>query len=259
MNIDANVQKIIMILLKKWKLIVCFALIGILLAYFYTANFTKLSYVSSVQFLAYAVDTNQEFTDSSSAQTQQQISNTSKMNYAMKMMDTYVQVFMTNKFNQTVADELNESLNTNYSASTIKGATSIETFDNTAFFKISVTTTDAELSYQIAHQLEKTIPEVMKETNSGLVNASVQDPALKATTSESLGYTKKCLIGMIAGAVLAAAYIILRELLDVRVKTSDELSEIYDIPVLGSIPEFEFQAPAKVRSRQSEKGGRKNA
>ncbi len=258
MNLDANVQKIIMILLKKWKLIVCFALIGIIAAYFYTDTFTKLSYVSSVQFLAYAVDTNQEFSDSSSSQNQQQISNTSKMNYAMKMMDTYVQVFSTNKFNQTVADELNESLNTNYSASTIKSATSVETFDNTAFFKITVTTTDAELSYQIAHQLEKTIPEVMKQTNSGLVNASVQDPALKATTSESLGYTKKCIVGMLAGAVLAAAYIILRELLDVRVKSAEELSDRYDIPVLGSIPEFEFQSPVKMKNRQSEKGGRNN-
>lgn len=44
MNIDTNVQKIISLLLKKWKIIVLFALIGALLAYFYTANFTTLTY-----------------------------------------------------------------------------------------------------------------------------------------------------------------------------------------------------------------------
>ena len=76
MNIDANVQKILTLLLKKWKTLIIFALIGTFIAYFFTANFTTLTYASSVEFLAYAVDEDQEFSDSSSSQ--QQISNTNK-------------------------------------------------------------------------------------------------------------------------------------------------------------------------------------
>ncbi|MCC8073635.1 MAG: hypothetical protein LIO62_05865 [Clostridiales bacterium] len=240
MNIDANVQKIITLLIKKWKTIVIFTLLGAILAYFYTANFTTLTYVSTVEFLAYAVDSDQELSDSTTAA--QQTSNTSKMNYAMKMMDTYIELFQTNKFNQSVADELNENLNTNYSASLIKGAVTIASVSDTALFKITVTTTDADLSYQIAHQLETSIPEAMEDANQGLVNASVEDAALKATASESLGYTRKCLIGAAVGFFLAAAYLILRDLLDVRIKNPDELPDRYNIPVLGSIPEFEIKS-----------------
>lgn len=65
MNIDANVQKIISLLLKKWKVLLLFALIGTLLAYFYTANFTTLTYSSSVEFLAFSQDSQQELSDSS--------------------------------------------------------------------------------------------------------------------------------------------------------------------------------------------------
>lgn len=257
MNIDANVQKILTLLLKKWKTLIIFALIGTFVAYFFTANFTTLTYASSVEFLAYAVDKDQEFSDSSSSQ--QQVSNTSKMNYAMKMMATYIELFKTNEFNQKVADALNENLNTNYSASMIKNSTTIESVSDTAFFKMTVTTTDADLSYQIAHQLEETVPEVMKTTNNGLVNASVEDTALKATTSQSLGYPKKCLIGFLAGLVLAAAYFILRDLIDVRIKTSEELTERYDIPVLGSIPEFEIKSSAQTKKQEkSAKGGNGN-
>ena len=54
MNLDANVQKIIFAVLRRWKLIVLFALIGALVGYFYTANFTTLTYSSKVEFLAYA-------------------------------------------------------------------------------------------------------------------------------------------------------------------------------------------------------------
>lgn len=254
MNIDANVQKILTLLLKKWKTLIIFALIGTFIAYFFTANFTTLTYASSVEFLAYAVDKDQEFSDSSSSQ--QQVSNTSKMNYAMKMMATYIELFKTNEFNQKVADELNDNLNTNYSAAMIKNSTSIESVEDTALFKMTVTTTDADLSYQIAHQLEKTVPEVMKTTNNGLVNASVEDTALKATSSQSLGYVKKCLVGFLAGLILAAAYFILRDLIDVRIKTSEELTERYDIPVLGTIPEFEIKGSAQAKKQEkSAKGG----
>lgn len=257
MNIDANVQKIVTLLLKKWKTLIIFALIGTFVAYFITANFTTLTYASSVEFLAFAVDQNQELSDSSSSQ--QQASNTSKMNYAMKMMATYIELFKTNEFNQKVADALNENLNTNYSAALIKNSTVIESISDTALFKMTVTTTDADLSYQIAHQLEETVPEVMKTTNNGLVNVSVEDTALKAATSQSLGYPKKCIIGFLAGLVIAAAYYILRDLIDVRIKTSEELTEKYDIPVLGTIPEFETKASAQTkRQEKSSKGGNSN-
>ncbi|MCD7796444.1 MAG: hypothetical protein LUG95_02150 [Clostridiales bacterium] len=88
----------------------------------------------------------------------------------------------------------------------------------------------------------------MAQANSGLVSASVEDTALKATSSQSLGYTKKCAISFAVGAVVAAAYIILRDLIDVRIKTSEELTERYDIPVLGTIPEFEFKSVHSAKS-----------
>ena len=251
MNIDANVQKIITLLIKKWKLIVLFALIGTLLAYVYTANFTTLTYSSSVEFLAYAHDSQQEFSDSTSAA--QQISNTSRMNYAIKMLNTYVELFKTSEFNKTVASDLNDNFNTSYTAEQVKNAVLYEEVEGTAMFKVTVTTTDADMSYQIAEQLQKSIPEKMKRTNNGLVRASVEDQALKASTSESLGYPKKCIFGFVIGPVLAAAYIILRDLLDVRIKGSDNLSERYGIPVLGTIPEFEIKASSN--SKNSDKKG----
>ncbi|MCM1114304.1 MAG: Wzz/FepE/Etk N-terminal domain-containing protein [Clostridium sp.] len=243
MNLDANIQKLISTVLKKWKLIVIFAVIGALLAFFYTSHFTTLTYSSSVEFLAYAQDTQQDLAESSTIV--QATSNTSKMNYAMKALNTYIELFKTNEFNQNVADEINENYSTSYSAGTIKGATTITTIEDTAMFRVTITTTNADLSYQIAHQLEKSIPEKMKNTSDGIVRASVEDKALKATTSESLGYPKKITIGFLAGAILAVAYIILRDFIDVRIKSSDELTEIYDIPVLGTIPEFEFKQTTK--------------
>lgn len=266
MNIDENVKKIVTVLLKKWKLLIVFMLIGAVAAYAYTANFTTLTYTSEIEFLAYVEDSGQEFTDSNTASsgssTQQRVSETSKMNYAMKMLDTYIEIFSTNAFNQSVADAINRSHGTSITAATVKGSLSIQKVENTAMFKCKVSTHDADLSYNIARALQECIPQAMEGTNQGLVRASVEDLPVKASGATSLGYPKKCLIGAVAGFVLAAAYVVLRDLLDVRIKSEEELTERYNIPVLGAIPAFDSKANSKSKDgkankKEREKNGKK--
>ncbi len=248
MNLDANVQKILFSLMRKWKLLVLCALIGALLGYFYTANFTTLTYTSSVEFLAYAVDGTEDIGSSQSATSELRVSNTSKMNYATRMLPTYIEIMSTNNFRERLVEDMNTTYNANYNTGTVAGAIRFTTVNDTAMFKVNVTTTSADLSYKIAKQLETTIPNVMKENNNGLCNATVQDKAIKAASAGSLGYGRKCTIAAVGGLVLAAAYVILRTLLDVRIKSSDELTDKYSIPVLGTIPDFEsrgLQAQSK--------------
>lgn len=257
LNIDENVQKVFTALLKKWKLIIVFALIGAFAAFLFTAKFTTLTYTSTIEFLAYAVDYEEELndntstTESSSSTSVQRTSQTSKMNYAMRMLDTYIEVFSTNNFNQMVADELNKTYGTDYSAGAVKGSISINKVENTAMFYFTVTTTDADLSYHIAQTLETCVPQAMDQTNQGLVQVSVEDAPMKAGAAESMQYPKKCIIGAIAGILLAALYAVLREFLDVRIKGAEDLSGKYDIPVLGSVPEFE------ISNKKKKSGGNK--
>ena len=252
MNLDANVQKIIFAVLRRWKLVVLFALIGALVGYFYTANFTKLTYSSKVEFFAYASDSNDDIASSGANSSEAvRTSNTSKMNYAMRMLDTYIEIMQTNKFLEDLVIDLNETNSSNYEIGDVLDTMEIEAVEDTAMFKVTVTTGDAELSYRIAKQLETSVPKMMKEKNNGLVRSSVEDRAQRATTAGSKDYPKKMLIAALAGAVLAVAYIVLRTLLDVRIKSGEELTEKYSIPVLGAIPNFEARL---LQSSQTAKG-----
>ena len=251
MNIDANVQKILFALLRKWKLIVIFAIIGALVGYFYTNQYTTLTYSSDVKFLAYATDGNDEVDENLSIDVQRS-SNTSKMNYVRSMLPTYITIMQTNEFNSRVVSDLNETYNSNFSSDTVNGALNIEKLNDTSIFQITVTTTDPELSYKIAKQLETTVPKVMKEKNQGLVRASVEDRAVKATSAGSKGYAKKMMFSTLIAVALSAAYVVLRTLLDVRIKSSDELTEKYNIPVLGAIPNFEGRGVATTAKKEVE-------
>ena len=46
------------------------------------------------------------------------------------------------------------------------------------------------------------------------------------------------MLGGVVGVVLAVLYLTLRYLLDVRIKDSEDLEMLFDIPVLGQIPTF---------------------
>ena len=57
MNTEIDLQKIMKLVLKKWKLVAIFCLIGALLIGIYSANFATKTYSSSVKFFVYAVET----------------------------------------------------------------------------------------------------------------------------------------------------------------------------------------------------------
>jgi len=251
MNLDANVQKILLALLRKWKLLVLFALIGAVAGYLYTANFTTLTYSSSVEFLIYAYDGNDDINSVSNITSETRSSNTSKMNYARGMMPTYMETLRLEDFRKMLVEDMNATYNANYTTATIGNTITIKTVESTAMFRMIVTTTDPDLSYKIAKQLEVTVLKAIKNTNSGLCRAEVVDSAVRATSAGSLGYAKKCTIAAVAAMVLAGAYVVLRTLLDVRIRSTDELTEKYSIPVLGSIPNFESRGLQTSKGEES--------
>lgn len=238
---DQDIQKILKLVLKKWKLLVLFAVVGALIAFGYTSKFVTPTYTSSIKFLAY-VDDEEKEQGNANAQT---ASNTSKMNYAMKMVTTYLEVIDTNKFYNQLTENLNEELGTSYSVDTVRYSITGEPVNDTAMFILTVTTTDATLSYNIAHQLEEDVPPLIFEASNSLVSVSVQDPPILASSAVSLGYPKKMVIGAAAGFALAAVYVILRDFLDVRIKSTEELVKRYNIPVLGTIPDYSKSVSGK--------------
>ena len=73
------------------------------------------------------------------------------------------------------------------------------------------------------------------------------------TAQKTLLEPSKRIIGAAAGIFLAGLYAVLRDLLDVRIKGSADLDGKYDIPILGSIPEFNLTRQKKEAGRNGKK------
>lgn len=252
-NMNSDIQRVLLLVMKKWKILFIFSVISLLLAFFYTANFVTLKYTSTVTFLAYVQDEEKdpEVVNGSVYAT----SNTSKMNYAIKMVDTYIALLQTNNFYSSV----NQALNNKYGSNYIKNVTSYSTVDETAIFSAKVTTTDPAVSQLIAETLVDQVPKLINEANDGLVTARVVDAPIKASSSIQPNYLRNCIIGLFIGIVLAVAIILLNDILNIKIGSEDELAEKYDIPVLGAVPSFDITGKSQSSSSgMKKKRGKEN-
>ena len=63
------------------------------------------------------------------------------------------------------------------------------------------------------------------------------------TKRSSPSYSKNGITGAVVGGLAAIAFVTFRCLMDVRLKTKEDLEELFGLPVLGQIPSF--AAPAE--------------
>ncbi|MCD8050601.1 MAG: Wzz/FepE/Etk N-terminal domain-containing protein [Clostridiales bacterium] len=102
---------------------------------------------------------------------------------------------------------------------------------------VYVVTTSPKISASYA----AAIAEVAAEETARIVEGSsmqIIDQPKIPTTIYSPSYTKNTAMGLLAGAFLVCAIVVLQELLNDRIQDQAELEERYGISVLGAIPDW---------------------
>ena len=134
------------------------------------------------------------------------------------------------------------------SAGQIGAALSFRIIEDTELFTISVITNSKSESKMIADAIEKT-------ANARLTELSVNTDMLEGeypVTDSVKCYEKplmgafagpststNTLVGFVLGFILAFAIAFIHDIADVRVKSVSDLTEKYDIPVLGTVVSFD--------------------
>ena len=113
---------------------------------------------------------------------------------------------------------------------------SIYGIEDTAMMRIQVTADDPVFAAEVCNALASVAPSVLKNVESGSVRVIGE---AREGTKTSPNVPRMALIGAVVGFVLAALFIVLRYLLDNTIKTESDLKARLQVPVLGTIPEFE--------------------
>ena len=225
--LQIDLWKLLQLYLKKWWVIALFALAAAAVSLFYTSNFITPLYRASVTIYVNnnINNENQEYVSGSDLSTSQ------------KLVSTYTNMLTSD----TVLEQVAEATGLDCSASSLRGMISAAQVDETEIFKVYVTNADPVEAATIANAIAQTAPDVIANFVEGS-STKIIDYAKVPTGRFTPSYKHNVMLGFGIGALLAVALLTLQSLLDVRIKEESDLVELFDIPVLGQIPDLSQNA-----------------
>ena len=236
---EISINSIIRILLGKIWVIIIAAVLGMALLFAYTFFLVDPLYKSTAQMYVY---------NSANAGDKTSVT-TSDLNAAKQLVDTYIVILKSKSVTEPVAEKLKDKY-PNLTANKIESYFAGASLNSTECFEISVTTNDPEMSYDIMEAIVEVAPGRIKEVIPA-GQASIIEPP-QAPSGSSWPIVRNTVIGFLIGAVIASGIVILLSFLDTLIYTREELSERYNLPVIGAIPLLtDIANVEKVRGKRS--------
>ena len=173
--------------------------------------------------------------------------NTSDLNSAVQLVDTYKVVVKSNKVLDAVVERLSgdyPNITPGYIASTI----SMGSVSETGVLAVRCTTDQPQKSADICNAVMDVAPaEIIRVVSAGSIE--IIDYAAVPKSPDGYSPRDKYLIGALAGAAVAAALLALAFLLDQRVRDTKELNERYTLPILASLRRIKQKSQDPVKFR----------
>ena len=162
----------------------------------------------------------------------------SELTASNSLVNTYIYILKS----RTTLEDVIDRAQLPYTYEQLSEMITTKAIQNTAAFDVTVRTSSPTLSEQIANAIAEVLPNRIAEIVDGS-SVRIVDYAIVPAHRAAPSYTKNTAIGFLVGAVLAAAVITVRFLIDeqndVVIHSADELRKIYpEVKVLALIPDM---------------------
>lgn len=225
---EINLAELLSALIRKLWLILLCAVIAGALTYVYTANFIQPMYRSRITVYVNNTMENSNINNNSISATD--------LATSQRLVATYINILKSDRVLQPVADSIGGGI----SASYIRSLMTASSLEETEIFEVIISHNDPRLAAQIANAIADVAPENIAEIVEGS-STKIIDRAKVASVPYSPNKSRNTLFGIFGGALIAACFVILQTMLDVRVKGEEDLAQISNAPVLGLIPDLAME------------------
>lgn len=159
--------------------------------------------------------------------------NINDINASQKLVATYIEILKSEK----VLNKVIEQMESSYTTQQLRKMISASSLNNTEILEVTVTTRDPEEAAAIANSLAEIAPkEIIRVVQAG--DVQLIDEAVPNEEPVAPSVLKYTLMMAVLGAALAVLAILVLHMLDISIKSVEDLQKRYDLPVLGSIPDL---------------------
>lgn len=247
--LEIDLQKLLMAYLRKWWLILLCGLVVAGAALLYTVKFITPQYQASVSV----------YVNNSSGSQSVDYVTSGNLDASQKLVNTYINIAKSDRVLDLVAEELNGD----YTVKELREMLSAAQVEKTEIFRIYITSPNPEEAARVANVMAKVAPEEISNLIEGS-SARIIDYAKVPEERYSPSYRRNTMMGGLIGCLLAVACLTVMYLLDVRIRGEEDLTALFDLPVLGQIPDVDTIKDSdkkkygyETEERSAGKGGRR--
>lgn len=242
---EIDLKEIVFLLLSNIKFIIVLSALFAVMLFCYAKFWLPVQYTSSVSIYV-----------KNSSENNSQTATASDLSAAKSLASTYIVILDDDVVYEKVSEKLLETYHSDQMSrfftvkkdesgkeyipsSQIRSKVKAAAINNTEVIKLTAVTKDPQLSADICNIISDFAKELLIQvTKAGSVESI---GSAKVPTSPSGPDVKKyAIIGVLLGAVIAIAIIIIRKLLDNCINSAEEIKQKFGIPVLGEIPDLEI-------------------
>jgi len=240
MNETISLQELFSILRKSLWRILALTIVAALISFAVSTFLIKPTYQAGTQILVTPKKQENDVIDASQVQS------------SVTLVNTYRVIIKSPAILEKVQAEVKNAPD---SISALNNMITVESEQNSQVINVSVQNTDAALASNVANSVAKVFSEDITELMN-VDNVKVLSVSGIPTAPVSPNILLNTAIAAVVGFLLGVGLAFLREVLDRRIRTEEQVQQILDLPVLGSIPDIDskvFNASKKASKREAVK------
>ena len=224
---EIDLKEFVMLFWDRKVSIILITIIFMLIGIIYSVGFVTPKYTSSTTLL---------LATSESSNSKTNTITTSDITLNSKLVSTYSELVKSKNVTRQVIsnlgiDETEDELRDSITVSSVK---------DTELIKISVTDKNATNAYNIANEIAKVFTQKVSEIYN-INNVQVLDQAEVSSVPSNINHTKDVIMFTFVGLFVAIVFVLVANMLDTTIKSSEEVEKLCNVPVIASIPLYSFE------------------
>ena len=224
-ELEIDLSRLFGAIIKRAWLIGIVAVLCAVLTLAYTVLFVSPKYESAAMFYVNNSGFDMGAVDN--------ILSASDLSASRDLVNTYMVILTTR---ETINDVIDYS-GVDRTYGQVKAMISAEAVDETEIFRVVVTCEDPEEAEKIADAIAYILPKRIAGIIDGTSTKVVESAVLPSGPS-SPSYTKNTMLGFVLGLVVMVAVVVVMELMDVTIRTEEDITQNSKHPILASVPDM---------------------
>lgn len=224
---EIDLKEFVMLFWDRKVSIILITIIFMLIGIIYSVGFVTPKYTSSTTLL---------LATSESSNSKTNTITTSDITLNSKLVSTYSELVKS----KNVTRQVISNLGINETEDELRDNITVSSVKDTELIKISVTDKNATNAYNIANEIAKVFTQKVSEIYN-INNVQVLDQAEVSSVPSNINHAKDVIMFTFVGLFVAIVFVLVANMLDTTIKSSEEVEKLCNVPVIASIPLYSFE------------------